>query len=69
MCQQPKRHMEHYVLNTGNITLPISVPCIHRPTIISQLKHSILYMHITLHICIKFERNWITGMQDICIYS
>ena len=55
----------HNVLFTGSGKFLISTPCISETTqrIFTKFIYFILYIYMTLHI--KFERNHISGEQDI----
>ena len=60
-----ERHKTHSVLFTGSRKFLISTPCISGNTqwIFIKFTHFMLYIYITLYI--KFERNQVSGEQDI----
>ena len=60
-----ERHKMHSVLFTGSGKFLISSPCISGTTqwIYIKFTYFMLYIYMTLHI--KFERNQVSGEQDI----
>ena len=60
-----ERHKTHSVLFTGSEKFLISTPCFSGTTqwIFIKFTYFMLYIYVTLHI--KFERNQVSGEQDI----